>query len=261
MLPAQPLDCIPLWVLGFMIVGGVSLAMELGYWLGRFRGRCSEHEKESSVGTAVAATLGLAGFVLAFTFSMAGSRFEDRRQALLDEANAIGTTYLRAGTLPEDRGQTIRPLLREYVDVRLEAVRTGDFEAGIRRSEQLHAQIWAEAQQIAKKQPESIQLGLFVQSLNQTIDLHTTRVVAGYSRIPLAVWVALYSLTALSMVGAGYHSGLTSKARSLSFGFLAITFSVVMLLVADLDRPGEGLLRVSQKALVDLRSTMDNADL
>jgi hypothetical protein len=146
------------------------------------------------------------------------------------------------------------------VDVRLEAVRTGDIESALRRSEQLHTRLWAEAEAAGTKHPESIQVGLFVQALNETIDLHTTRVVAAlYSRIPLTVWIALYSLTALSMMGVGYHAGLTSKTRSLAFPILAVTFSAVMILVADLDRPREGMLRVSQQALVDLRATMEAA--
>jgi hypothetical protein len=239
-------------------LAAVLLSMEVGFRLGRYRSQRPEYEKESSVGAVVGATLGLLGFMLAFIFSAAGSRFDARRQAVLEEANAIGTTYLRAGLLPEGRGKTVRPLLRQYVDVRLEAVRTGDIEGAIRRSEELHGRLWAEAEAAGTKHPESIQVGLFVQALNETIDLHTTRLVAGlYSRIPLTVWIALYSLTALSMMGVGYHAGLTSKTRSLAFPLLAITFSAVMLLVVDLDRPREGMLRVSQQALVDLRATME----
>jgi hypothetical protein len=234
------------------------VALEAGYRLGRRRSERSEHEKESLVGAAVAAMLALASFMLAFTFGIAGSRFDARRQAVLDEANAIGTTYLRASLLPEDRGKDIRRLLRQYVDSRLEAVRTGEIEKGLRRSGELHRQLWAEAEPIAKKHPESIQVGLFIQALNQTIDLHTTRVVASlYSRIPLVVWIALYLLAAVSVLGIGYQAGLTGKARSISFLILAVTFAVVLFLVADLDRPREGMLRVSQQALIDLRSMMD----
>ena len=210
---AQPLDCIPLWALPLLTVAVVLLAVEVGFRLGRRRGRRAEHEKESPVGAAVAATLALLGFMLAFTFSIAGSRFDARRQAVLDEANAIGTTYLRAGLLPGDSGKNIRRLLREYVDSRLEAVRTGDIEKGVSRAAELQRQLWAEAKPIARKHPESIQVGLFIQSLNQTIDLHSTRVVAGlYSRVPVMVWIALYSLTAVSMLGFGYHAGLTSTS-------------------------------------------------
>ncbi|MFZ1933824.1 MAG: hypothetical protein WCB27_23745 [Thermoguttaceae bacterium] len=254
----QPLDQFPLWTLPLITVAVMLVALEAGYRLGRRRSERSEHEKESLVGAAVAATLALASFMLAFTFGIAGSRFDARRQAVLDEANAIGTTYLRASLLPEDRGKDIRRLLRQYVDSRLEAVRTGEIEKGLRRSGELHRQLWAEAEPIAKKHPESIQVGLFIQALNQTIDLHTTRVVASlYSRIPLVVWIALYLLAAVSVLGIGYQAGLTGKARSISFLILAVTFAVVLFLVADLDRPREGMLRVSQQALIDLRSMMD----
>jgi hypothetical protein len=256
----QPLDCLPLWALSLLILAGVLLATEAGFRLGRHRGRRSEHEKESLVGAAVAATLGLVGFMLAFTFSIAGARFDARRQAVLDEANAIGTTYLRAGVLPDGRGERIRPLLRRYVDVRLEATRTGDIATGLRRSDELHRQLWAEAEAVATKYPQSIQVGLFVQSLNEMIDLHTTRVVAGlYNRIPLLVWGVLYSLTVVAMVGVGYHAGLSSNARTLAFVMLAITLSGVMFIVVDLDRPQEGMLRVGQQALVDVRATMNQS--
>ncbi len=255
---AQPLDHLPLWTLSLLTLAGVLLATEAGFRLGRHRNRRPEHEKESLMGAAVAAALGLVGFMLAFTFSVAGSRFDARRQAVLDEANAIGTTYLRAGILPDGRGDNVRRLLREYVDNRLEAVRTGDIEKALLRSNELHRRLWDETEAIAKKHPESIQVGLFVQSLNETIDLHTTRVVAGlYNRIPLLVWLVLYGLTVLAMIGIGYYAGLSSNARSLAFPMLAITLSAVFFIVADLDRPREGMLRVGQQALVDLRATMD----
>lgn len=254
---AQPLDSLPLWGLFLATVALVLLAMEAGYRLGGYRSRRTEQEKESPVGAVVGATLGLLGFMLAFTFGIAGSRFDSRRQAVLDEANAIGTTFLRAGLLPEGRGEHIRSMLRDYVDVRLNAVQIGDLEAALSRSNELHGQIWAETEAIAKKHPESILVGLFVQSLNETIDLHETRVVVGlYYRIPLILWGTLYLLTVLAMMGVGYFAGLTSKTRSLAAIMLALTFSAVVFLVADLDRPGEGLLQVSQQALVDLRSTM-----
>jgi hypothetical protein len=255
---AQPLDHLPLWALSLLTLAAVLLATEIGFRLGRHRCRRTEHEKESLVGAAVAATLGLVGFMLAFTFSVAGTRFDARRQAVLDEANAIGTTYLRAGVLPDDRGKNIRRLLREYVDTRLDAVRTNELEKVLSRSNDLHRQLWAEAEAVAKKHPQSIQVGLFVESLNQTIDLHTTRVVAGlHNRIPLLVWMVLYGLTALAMVGVGYHAGLSSNTRSLAFPMLAITFCAVMFIVSDLDRPREGMLRVGHQVLVDLRATMD----
>src|SRR5271165_5160231 len=134
MLNSGPLDAVPLWGLFGATVVIVLLSIEGGYWLGWYRRRRSEEEKEGPVGAIVAATLGLLAFVLAFTFGLAASRFDARRQIVVEDANAIGTTYLRAGLLPNGRGVKIRKLLREYVDARLEAAETGDVEKVLQRS-------------------------------------------------------------------------------------------------------------------------------
>ncbi len=254
---AQPLDYLPLPALFLATVAVVLLAMEGGFRLGRHRSQRAEQERESSVGAIVAATLALLGFMLAFTFGIAGTRFDARRQAVLDEANAIGTTYLRAGLLPEGASGNIRHLLRNYVDLRIAAVQTGDLENALRRSTELHGQIWAETDAVAKRHPQSILVGLFIQSLNDTIDLHETRVVVGlYNRIPMILWYTLYLLAIMAMMGVGYHAGLVCRIRSLAFLVLVFAFSAVMVLVVDLDRPREGMLRVSQQALIDLRGSM-----
>src|SRR5436190_24064951 len=125
------IDALPLWGLFIAILGVVLISIECGYRLGKFRLSRREQEKEAPVGTMVGATLGLLAFILAFTFGLASSRFDNRRQLLLDEANALGTTYLRAGILPEQT-EEIRVLLRNYVDTRLEAVRSDNIEEGIR---------------------------------------------------------------------------------------------------------------------------------
>jgi len=98
---------------------------------------------------------------------------------------------------------------------------------------------------------------LFIQSLNEVIDLHAKRVmVALRTRIPQPIWLVLYLLAMLSMAAMGYSQGLTSTRRSLAGFALIVAFSVVMLLIVDLDRPGEGLLRVSQQSMIDLQHSM-----
>src|SRR5262245_15194612 len=131
-----PLDALPLWMLFIATIVAIVLAEECGYRLGRARGRRADSESDSPVGAMVAAELGLLAFLLAFTFGIASSRFDTRRQVLLDEANAIGTTYLRAAMLPEPQRAEVRHLLRDYVDVRIAAVQQeGSIEHAIRRSE------------------------------------------------------------------------------------------------------------------------------
>ena len=253
----EPLDALPLWGLFLVILLVVLLSVECGYRLGKFRRSRSEQEKEAPVGTMVGATLGLLAFILAFTFGLAAARFDTRRQVLLDEANAIGTTYLRAGILPEQR-EEIRALLRDYVGTRLEAIRSGNIAEGIRQSENIQHQVWAQAVAVGEKNPNSIVVGLFIQSLNEVIDLHAKRVQAGLrSRIPGPIWVGLFAVAALSLATMGYHAGLVGTRRSLAVLAVAFTFSVVIELIADLDRPQEGVLRVSQRALLDVQQSMN----
>ena len=254
---AGPIDALPLWGLFIVILVVVLLSVECGYRLGKFRRSRTEQEKEAPVGTMVGATLGLLAFILAFTFGLAAARFDTRRQLLLDEANAIGTTYLRAGMLPE-RGEEVRRLLQNYVGVRLNAVRPGNAAEGIRQSENIQQQVWAEAEIVGQKNPNSIAVGLFVQSLNEVIDLHAKRVQAGLrSRIPAAIWLGLFAVASLSLATMGYHAGLSGTRRSLAILAVAVTFSVVIELIADLDRPQEGVLRISQQALLDVQRSMN----
>ena len=251
-----PLDLLPLWAVFIVILLVVLLSVEFGYRLGKYRRRRREEEKEAPLGTMVGATLGLLAFILAFTFSLAASRFDNRRQLVLDEADAVGTTYLRAGMLPE-RGQQVRDLLREYVAARLDALQPGKFVEGIRRSEDTQQKVWTEAETVGQKNPNAITVGLFVQSLNQMIDLHAARMQAALrSRIPGAIWLGLFAVAGLSLATMGYHAGLSGTRRSLAIVAVAVTFAVVIELIADLDRPQEGVLRVSQQALLDVQRSM-----
>src|SRR5262245_48849035 len=139
------LDPFPLWsILPLTVVFGLA-AFEFGFRVAHYRQQQHQEEKESPVGGLVAGTLGLLAFMLAFTFGLAGSRFEERRQVVLSEANAIGTSYLRAEMLPEPMRTEVKNLLREYVDVRLEGVQQGKLDQAMAKSEELHARLWAQA--------------------------------------------------------------------------------------------------------------------
>jgi hypothetical protein len=231
--------------------------MEGGYRIGRWRHARQPDEREQPVGAMVASILGLLALVLAFTFSLAASRFDARRQTVLEEANAIGTTFLRARLLPEPEGSESALLLREYVDVRIRSVQQNKPEAAIARSEALHELLWREAGAAAEKDRNSIITGVYVQSLNNLIDLHAKRILVGIrSRIPLVIWVCLFGLAMLSMTSVGYQCGLSATRRSPAMPGLVLAFAVVLSLIADLDRGQEGLLQVSQQAMLDVQRSM-----
>lgn len=250
------LDRFPLWALLPITVGIALLSAEVGYRLARYRRLRSQDEKESPVGSMVGATLGLLAFMLAFTFSLASSRYEARRQVLLSESNAIGTCYLRAGLLAEPMGTEARNLLREYVDVRLEGVQPGKLDQAMAKSEEIHRRLWAVATAQAEKE-RTVITSLFIQSLNEVIDLHATRVMAGMrSRVPGIIWIVLYLLAILAWVMLGYHTGLVKSTRTIAVVAMVLGFSLVMYLIADLDRPGQGLMKTSQESMIDLRRSM-----
>jgi len=259
MLPhTSAIDVVPLWAVFVGSVVSIIVAVELGYRLGRWRHRRAEHETEGAVGGMVAAELGLLAFMLAITFSLAANRFDDRRTIVLDESNAIGTCYLRAAMLPPDHRDAVRQSLREYVDVRLNAMNNGSLQEAIGRSEAIHNVLWTHATAAAEKDPHSVQVGLFVQSLNDVIDLHAKRLQAGLrSRLPFTIWVALFAISGLSFTAMGYHEGLSGKCRSPAIIAVVLGFAIVIWLVADLERPHQGMLRVSQQPMVDLQKSME----
>jgi hypothetical protein len=253
----EPLDFVPLWLL-FLVACVLSwLALEGGFRLGKWRHSRTLEEKVTPVGAMVASILGLLAFMLAFTFGMAANRFDARRQAVLEEANAIGTTYLRARLLPEPQRTEVARLLRDYVDVRVRAVQEGNVAEAIARSEELQQLAWSEAVQAAEKTPGSIMTGLFVQSLNEMIDVHAKRVLVGTrTRIPLSIWAGLFSLALLGMASVGYQAGLSATRRSPAMLGMVLAFAGILFLIADLDRSREGFLTVSQQALIDLQRSM-----
>ena len=253
-----PLDFVPLWGLFALTIALVLGSLEAGFQVGKRRAALPEHENPASAGAMASASLALLAFLLAFTFSFAASRLETRRTVLLDEVNAIGTTYLRAATLPEPERTQARGLLREYVDTRLEAASTGRLDAALQHSEVLQARLWDSAAELAARNPTSIVVGLYLQTLNETIDLHAKRLNEGLRvRIPSIVWAVLFALTVLSMVEMGYQNGLSEKRRPLAVPAFALGFSLVILLIADLDRPQAGWVRVSQQPMLELRASMN----
>lgn len=254
------LDLLPLWAMFPLTFALVLCSMEVGFWLGRRRAASGEHESDAAVGAMASASLALLAFLLAFVFSFAASRVEVRRTALLDEVNAIGTTYLRAATLTEPERSDARALLREYVDVRLAGVRTHDVDMILRRSDELHRRLWDSAAALALRTPDSEIVALYLETLNQVIDLHARRLNEGWRvRIPTLVWAVLFLLTVLAMGEMGYQIGLSGKRRARTAPAFALAFAAVIVLIADLDRIGEGWLRVSQLPMEELRASMDPA--
>jgi hypothetical protein len=259
MLNISLVDHLPLGGVFLVTVALIGLALEAGYRLGGRRKRMANQEDKPPLEEMVAATLGLVAFLLAFTFGLAASRFDLRRSIVLDEANAIGTTYLRTSLIPEPQRSESRQLLREYVVLRIGSSDRREQLESVARSEAIHDRLWAVAVAATENDRKNnpVLLALYFQTLNELIDLHAKRVTLSVrNRIPLAIWGALFFVACLGMGLMGYHAGLAETGRSLAVLALVLTFSAVMVLIADLDRPREGLLQVDQSALMDVQRAM-----
>ena len=250
------LDLFPIWALFLLTVLFVIIAIEFGQWLARNQLKRGSEINGASVGPMVGAILGLLAFMLAFTFGFAASRFEERKQIVQNEVNVIRTLYLRAELMPESIKTETRRLLREYVDVRLQGAGAGHLEHAIERSKQLHEGLWAQAVAAATEAKPPIN-SLFIASVNELIDTHSKRVTAGLrNRLPGVIWIALYSLMFLAMTAVGYQAALSSTKRTIAGIIIVLAFSAVISVIADLDRPGAGLLRVSQAGMEELRQEL-----
>lgn len=252
-LPANPLDLVPLWAAFLIIVGLMLLATEVGFQAGKAWHRRAA-EPDTVIGPMVAATLGLVGFLLAFITSMSADRFSNRRALVLEEANVIGTAYLRAGYLPEPYPRQSRDLLQEYVDVRLSAVETGDLAPAIARSEEIQEALWRSAEDLVEATGGSDVYALYLEALNQVVELNTQRVIAGlYARVPSSLLLATIVLTLLGMFILGFGNGEDSKRSAIALVTLVLVFGSVLYLIIDLDRSQEGFFQVSQQPLVSLQ--------
>jgi len=230
------------------------LCYEGGFRLGRWWQDREPGEQEGPTGFLVGSILALLAFLLAVTMGMASDRFDARRGIVLDEANAIGTTYLRAGYLPEPASSQIRELLRQYVPLRIVVTDTANIATDIQRSREILAELWTISEGVARTTDQGDLVSLYLDSLNETIDLNETRVVAGlFARVPETIVLLLVGGSALSLAMVGYSAGLTKRRGLLNAIVLVLALGAVIMIVVDLDRPREGFIQVSQQPLIDLQ--------
>jgi hypothetical protein len=246
------------WQLGLIIFACVLGPTLFGLLVGRSLRKHSETLREP-FGVLQGALLGVVGLILAFGLTMAVGRYETRRSAVVSEANAIGTTYLRAQTLAEPMRSSSLALLKHYTDVSIHLAHTVPNSPAARRtvaaSGQLQRQLWSRAGKALTGAPIASAPRLYADSLNETFDMQSVRVAALNNRIPGAV-------LALEIIGAGVALGLLALYMGiLDRGVITVLFAaalVTMLLLVtfDLDRPTRGLITVPDTPLTAARASM-----
>lgn len=256
------LNSFPSWIVFCASAVFFIFACELGFRYGRGVRLRRQEDDMGSTGLVTGSILGLVSFLLAFTFGIAASNFSERRGLVLDEANAIGTAFLRADLIAEaPQAEAFRALLREYVEDRasiglVKEMTMADTLQVIRDSEALQARMWQLVAPMARDNPTPTN-SLVVSALNDVIDFHTLRVAVGVRHtIPDIIWLALYVISALALGATGYRFGVSFEKRSELLPGMVIAFTALITLIADLDDPRHGFLKNDQSAMIDLLRTM-----
>ena len=250
----------PTWAIVFGLLLASLAANELGFRYGRWhQGRESELSKTVS-NTLKGSIFALVALLLAFSFSATSNRYDMRQRLVLDQANAVGTAYLRAGLLGEPARGEIREILRRYVDVRLEHFNAGYHtqraEATQLAIEGLMSELWAQVEQQNAADAEVIRTSLIVPAVNEVIDLTSSRVWANRNHLPDPVLALLLGSVIVSSLLLGHSSGQAARRHPGLWLASNFVLALVLYVVLDFDRPRRGVILVDQTPLIELRESL-----
>ncbi len=238
-----------------------TIAIEFGHFIGRRLHARGRDLSAGRVDSVLSSMLGVLALVLAFTFSLALQRFDNRSEGVVDESNAIGTAYLRAYLLPTSvRGDVLR-LLRDYVDLRVETStvsldRREDREALLAKAAAVQDVLWSYARQAAEENPNPVTSGLFIQSLNDMIDSFGRRNASLDRHVPEPVSYVLYGLFVIVTAIVGFGAGVAGhRPFFINYVMIAVVI-LVMFIIIDLDRPRRGVIQVDKSSLIELRAAI-----
>jgi hypothetical protein len=240
---------------------GMVVCLEVGYRLGR---RSSENRELAHEGIRAieASVFALLGLLLGFSFAGGTSRLDTQRQLIIEEANAIGTAYLRLDTLAAHDQPEMRRFFREYLEARLRVyqklpdLRGAELE--LTHAGQIQQRIWSQAVIASRADPTQTAARLLLPALNQMIDITTARTVALYTHLPALIFALLMSVALLSGLLAGYAMAKRRSRSSLHMLVYALVVACTIYAVVDLDYPRSGWIRldVADNALAKLRDSI-----
>jgi len=245
-----------------MLFVGMLIAVLAGWRIAvrhRARGPDGIWGKTGAVDGAI---FGLMGLLLAFTFSGAATRFEARRALIAEEANAIGTSYLRLDLLPPETQPPLREAFRRYVRSRLEVYdKIPDVDAvkaALRKSAHIQNEIWQQTVAAAQKSDRHALMALALSSLNQMIDITTTRTVAFYAHPPQVIFIMLGVTVLVSSLLAGYSMSVAGRPSTLHIMMFILLVGVSVYVILDFEYPRIGLIRIDpiDSVLVDTLERM-----
>jgi hypothetical protein len=251
------------WLIAGCILVTLLVAGEVGWRVGH-GGRVEDDALRALVGGIAAATLGLLGLLLGFTLSMAIGRYDARRTVIVDEANAIGTLWLRAGLLDEPLESELRGTLRDYTDARVDLGRVGSdlgrLRAARERSGKLQGAIWSVVERAAQPGPSPAVVSSLIASANAVIDLDELRTSSLENYVPAPIILLLVGVAAVALALFGWSFGATERRSTISMVLLALLVTTILTIIMDLNRPHRGMMRVGDESLLRLQKSIAASD-
>lgn len=243
---------LPLWLDGVLFLLPLLVAAELGFRMGLRRSRQSPDAKQSVRGdVTLGSMLALLGLLLAFTYAFSLSRADMRKQAIVVEANAIGTAFLRAGLGAEPGRSELRQALLEYARTRLvtQDVFGEDMRAVVERSLQAQSRLWPTMERALQAEVSAPIQASIVQAVNEVLDTHAIRLAVINDRVPGAVLGLLVLVAAASLAVAAHNAGLNGSINRWRMGAFSLILAALMVVIVDFDRGQHGFIRISVQPL------------
>ena len=244
----------------YLVFALAFFALWLSAWIGSFffkRRQKLEEDMREDYGVILTATLTLLGLIIGFSFSMAIGRYEQRKNYEEEEANAIGTEYVRADLLPAADAARVRALLRNYLDQRILSYETRD-EQQLRQinanTAQLQSELWSAVQAPAAAQPTCV-VSLAISGMNDVLNSHGYTQAAWWNRIPFAAWglMAAIAICCNFLVGYGVRH---AEAEGMLILVIPLVVSISFFLIADIDSPRGGVILVQPQNLVSVAQSL-----
>lgn len=255
---------IPLWIDALAFVLLLSVAVEAGYRIGLRQRRASDAAEQATRGdVTLSAMLALLGLMLAFTYAFTLSRADARKQAIVEEANAIGTAFLKADFLAEPSRGALREGLLDYARTRIiteEQVKDSESRrAMLARMAEAQSKLWPALEQALRDRTLGAYEASMMQAVTEVLDAQTRRNTAAFDRMPPVVTLLLLAIAALSLLVAGHNAGLKGSISRLRMAEFVLMLAFLMLVILDFDRPQSGFIRLSNAPLISAVEDMQRA--
>jgi hypothetical protein len=250
-----------------LIFGGLTMfailltALEVGYRIG-FKQRKKWLDADTGGGTVALSTMfALLGLILAFTYASGVNRFEDRKQAVIEESNALGTAFLRAGFIAEPGGKALQETILAYAKTRAisreHSLSHAEIMEILNNTIQAQEKLWPTLEKALMQGKLGAIEASIVTAMNDVLNMHTIRMAALFDKLPKAVIWMLIFISAATIAVTGFNAGLSGKISRWRTATLALVMTGVMLMILDYDRPRDGFIRVSQYSLNTVIAEME----